>query len=533
MSKIVASFVIFLITNSLFGRDIIENIYIERHNVFDSTEIEEFFAAPLFNSLHVKTRPYVIEDELLFAPDDYIYDEELDETERNLRKTGLFTKAKIELEHVEGDRYNVYVVTQDRWSTEPSALLGTGGGYENYGARLREVNLFGTGVQTSVEALYRGENGIGMQGAGEVFFRRFFRTDYEVFASVIAHQYRTEQEYRVAKPYRNLRQETSYGASGKIAHGYDFLYEFPGEKEKLSFQKNSANAYFSKAFIRGDRMFVTAFLELEDLKRTKPEYAQAYDNSGKLLFSFSSVAQDFATASKLNNYFTEDIAVGGYGRAILGKTFAIGSRGESVYYLGAEGEKSYYDEKLYLFGRVRGGSAIIKSQARYTYQEFLGLGFYRLSEYFLIAARARQQTAWNWDKARQLILDSDGGLRGYNLNEFAGENRILANIEARYFSDLEVLFAKISGAAFFDIGTVWNQNEKLYNKRIHNSAGLGLRIHFLKSYGVESVFRIDFAYNFDEGKFGGIIFTSDQLFSIFQNHDYKIPEIFGMEYDYE
>jgi hypothetical protein len=69
--------------------------------------------------------------------------------------------------------------------------------------------------------------------------------------------------------------------------------------------------------------------------------------------------------------------------------------------------------------------------------------------------------------------------------------------------------------------------------RWHSSAGFGIRVENMKATGTTALFRIDFAYNFDKRKFAEIIFTTDQLFSAFKPHNYRLPEIFGLDFDYE
>lgn len=61
----------------------------------------------------------------------------------------------------------------------------------------------------------------------------------------------------------------------------------------------------------------------------------------------------------------------------------------------------------YIFGQLSGASGFERGNPRYTYQEFAGVGHYRFSDKFLIASRVRQQTVWNWNAFRQLILDND------------------------------------------------------------------------------------------------------------------------------
>jgi hypothetical protein len=55
----------------------------------------------------------------------------------------------------------------------------------------------------------------------------------------------------------------------------------------------------------------------------------------------------------------------------------------------------------------------------------------------------------------------------------------------------------------------------------------------MKASKETEVVRFDFAYNFDKMQFGSIIVSSGQLFSAFTTHKYKLPEIYGLEYDDE
>jgi hypothetical protein len=53
--------------------------------------------------------------------------------------------------------------------------------------------------------------------------------------------------------------------------------------------------------------------------------------------------------------------------------------------------------------------------AKYTYQEFLGLTFIRLTDKLVFAFRIWEQASWNYPRMRQLILDDIRGIRGYNM----------------------------------------------------------------------------------------------------------------------
>lgn len=523
-----------VIVQDLSSQSYIKNIYIDRRDVFDtSKKKDKFFADRFLNSLHSLTKKYIIEDELLFQPEDLINEDVIQETERNLRATGLFTDVKIEFDSASIDSYNLFVTTQDRWSTEPSALFGSGGNSMNYGARFVEYNLAGTGTQLLLEALNRSESDIGWQGIAKLSQRRLFRTEISLNARILAHKYRTEDSISLYKPFRTFSTNNSFGITFINNYGKDFLFNGTNQKEFMPLTQRKLQAWYSEAWHRKDRVFITGFLELDNVERAKKEYKQVFDNSGKVLIAFSSVSQNYIETKKLNYYATEDFPIGGWGSAVLGRIFPIGSKGDNYYYVAGQGEKSYLWDNLYLFGQVTGAGCFTSEYSQNVYQEFLGLGFYRLSNDLLIAARIRQQNVWNWNGLRQLILDNDAGLRGYSVNKIQGDNRIVANLEFRAFPEIELWIFKLSGALFWDTGSAWRQQTELSKTKWHNSVGLGIRFENTKFTGPGSVFRIDFAFNCDERKFGEIIFTSDQLFSIFKHHIFRLPELYGTEFDKE
>ena len=520
----------------------IGEIFLDKRNVFDSTQHDWFFAAHLANSFHFVTHTYFIEDELLFEAGDYLNPDNVYETERNLRASGLFSNVSITVDSLNPMVSNLYVKTQDRWSTRPSFLFGTGGNSENIGGRLEELNFLGTGTRISVEALHRTEHNTGWQGTVELNQKRFFRTPLALDFSLMSNKFRTEEFLKIENPYRNLDSRFYYGASVTNNYGYDFLYhsEFvssdPNSYKLASFHDRKLTGWFSMAWRKEDRVFLTVLTELDNVKRLSDDYIRAYDNSGKFLMAFSSSSETYIKTNKLNGYFDEDLPVGGWGSAILGKIFRVGGKGEDLFYLAAQGERSYLsdNEKLYAFGQITGASSITNSQGKYTYQEFLGTAFYRFTDNFLVTSRIRQQTVWNWaDALRQLVLDNEHGIRGLDYNKFSGDNRIIANTEFRFFPDWNVWIVKLGTTAFWDCGSAWRRGVHLNQTQWQNTIGFGFRIFDMKSSGTNGILRLDFAYNVTEKKFAGIVFSSDQLFSAFNLHNFRLPEVYGLEFDHE
>lgn len=523
-----------------FEWPVIRAIYFDQLDVFDRSQDDWFFAAPLANSFHTLTKEYIIEDELLFFEGGDADSFLIAETERNLRRTGLFSMVNITVTSVSADSVDVHVFAQDRWSLRPALLFGTGGGISNLGAKLEEVNLMGTATQVMVYGLYRTENSIGWEGMGQLSQQRLFRSEIGVVAALRANQYRTDQFLGFTKPFRTIQTKVGYGISGANAFGKDFAYR-PDTTMLLPFHDRSLFAWIGQSYGVRDRLFVSGSAKLSNVQRTLPESRQAFDNTGQILISFSSLRQLFTQTVFLDGYETEDLQEGAWGTVVIGRIFSLGNGGETMWYVGGTAEQSVsVNKNIHLFGQVSGasgfgsvstGTSTQGAKPRYTYLEINGLGHWRLSNHLVVAGRLRTQTAWNWTAYRQLVLDFESGLRGYSANSITGDNRVVGNVEFRWFPAWRLWILGVSGVAFYDVGSAWNQGVELSKTRYHHSIGLGFRIHNLKASGSDAIYRFDFAYNLDENRFAGLIFSTNQLFSAFGRHSYKAPDVYGSKLD--
>ncbi len=541
MRKLPFVIIVFLFTAQLFcGTARIERVVINRINVFDSTKYKWEFVEKIANALHITTKEYLVIDELMFKVDDDINDEVLYETERNLRNTGLFSSVKIEYEIEDDFNATVYVTTQDKWTTQPSLLIGFGGENKTYGGRFEETNLIGTGTLLSVEGLFRTENDIKWQGQFALQNQRLFRSEYGLYTQLFSNRYQTRQKLELSQRFISTESKYNYGFSFYNSFGSQFLYRpldnLELENNLMPYKEQDFQMWFARAWKNIDRVFVTFYLDLQYADRYKDEFNRAFDNMGSFLVAFSSTSEDYVPLTKINNYSTEDVPIGGFGTAILGRVFPIGSNGgeKPMFYVAASGERSYLseDNSLYFFGQLSAGSAFTQAIGRYTYQEFLGLGFFKLTDDLMLTGRVRQQTVWNWSYAfRQLVLDNENGLRGYRLNQIAGENRLITNLEFRYFPNIPFWIFNLGLNAFWDAGTVWKRSVELAKTQWHNAAGLGIRVYNEKVKGPNGLFRVDFVYNFDERKLAEIVFTTDQFFSAFGLHNFRLPSLFGTGID--
>ncbi len=126
-------------------------VVLERRSIFDPDE-SRFWLLNFVNRLHVTTLPYVVRREVLLRQGEPFDSAKMAESERNLRRLGVFRSVKIDTSSVDSGLV-VTVTTRDGWSTRPDFRFRSTGGEIVYTLALIEDNLLGTATQTSL--LYR------------------------------------------------------------------------------------------------------------------------------------------------------------------------------------------------------------------------------------------------------------------------------------------------------------------------------------------------------------------------------------------
>ena len=98
------------------------------------------------------------------------------------------------------------------------------------------------------------------------------------------------------------------------------------------------------------------------------------------------------------------------------------------------------------------------------------------------------------DPATPLVLGERNGLRGYKLNQFSGNRRVLFNIEDRVFIADEVYeLLDVGAVMFYDSGYAWPSGRAARFSDLESSVGFGLRLAPSRSASNSPV-RIDVAY---------------------------------------
>ena len=232
----------------------IREIDIIRNNVADEEKPNISFLGNLMNALHIKTKEYVIEQELLFRNNEETYLDLIDESERNLRSLGIFTKVNISLDSLGFDEYKAIVNTTDNWSSMFVPIYNFGGGFANYGVDLDEFNFLGTATHFKLKGLYRNESKIGWEGTFVFFNPRIPFTELQDSISIISNQLRTSQQFVLQIPYRTNSSEYSIGARFFNTFGKDFLYHNTYDFELINNSNKLFEAWYSHAWWEKDRL---------------------------------------------------------------------------------------------------------------------------------------------------------------------------------------------------------------------------------------------------------------------------------------
>ncbi len=127
---------------------IVRGIVIQRQGVFNEAD-EVGWLARAGNSLHVTTRPRVVQRELLFKVGEPFDSARVAETARNLRGLGIFRRVLVDSVRTDSGLV-LQVTTMDGWSTRPQVEFSSTGGQTAFSLGLAELNLLGTAAYGAI-----------------------------------------------------------------------------------------------------------------------------------------------------------------------------------------------------------------------------------------------------------------------------------------------------------------------------------------------------------------------------------------------
>ena len=491
----------------------IHRIELHRQDVYDVAEATSWLPR-LANSLHVKTRPYVIEREFLFMPGQPFDPVLVAETGRNLRSLGLFREVRIDSVRTDSG-LAVRVVTQDGWTTRPGVRFRSVGGDVVIGLEFVEDNFLGTATELGVgyvrdpdrttlnvnfrqPRLIRRKVGLAL--------RYEDRSDGQVVAGVLEQPFFSLAGAFSFRLAGESRDETVYQYRNGSSDAVDSLTRrYAVVRGAMTWAVSRPPEGYLRAGVAGQ-------IRREDYLPAELEGGPSKTVTGTV-GPFAEVSwvrfeetEGFVTFSR-----TEDIRLSttfrlgafvapkawGYERTGIGP--AVGLRTGAVF---------------------RGGFLILDAIAQ---------GLYTSAGLDSGSAVLSGTLAWRSDSNSLLTLHADGGWlkdpapgqefdiglrngpRAFGIHSFTGDQAFFTTAEYRRLVLPRVagLFA-VGLAGFVDYGGAWWRDEP---RRTGTDAGVGLRLGFVRS-PIGGLARIDLAWRFaNDAKPAGLVLAIGKGFT--------------------
>ena len=487
---------------------VIGSVTIVNDSIFDLDDPEENKSLfRLANRLHIRTRPDVIQQQLLFAPGDKFSTQSLEESERILRANRYIDEVSVRPVRQDKGVVDVSVETNDVWTLMPKFSVSRSGGQNNTAIGLKEQNLLGSG--TAIEVLFKsdvdrdsrvlkyrdrnlGHSWYGLEldyydnSDGYLQFIEIGQPFYSL-DSRRAQGFSIRNEERIGTFYDRgeiaseyheeaLSYELSRGWSSGLRNGWTRRYTAGLAYDEHRFAAVEDSAY-STSPLPADRQLLTPFVGVE-IVEDRFEKSSNHDQINRI--------EDRFLGTRINARLGVARQSAGSDRDAwllnIGAQTGFGSSANSSLIVASK-----------LAGRIeQGGAQNVTLDASASYYK-------RQSDRRLLYMGLSGTYGSNADLDQLLVLGGETGLRGYPLRFQTGDSRAVFTIEQRYFTDwYPFRLFHVGGAVFFDVGRTWGESPVgAADSQLLRDVGFGLRIGSSRS-GLGRMIHVDVAVPLDD-----------------------------------
>jgi len=491
-------------SGSLAG-PIIDSVVINAENVYDLDDPRyDNFLFRMADKLHFVTRDAVIKRELLLDKGDRYDTSLVNESIRNLRRLDFLLKTDIRLEKGPHNENIMVVNTSDKWTTSGGASFHRTGGRNDMQFGLQERNLYGYGIYFSNNFFIpeKDRNYYQMELSDNRFLGKnvlvdlFYSDDPRAGSVALLLErpyYNLSQKWGAAIDYVNLRRRRDYyisevlvGQERSLKNTLQTQISYRDGPNNLKYQFTQVYQYIDLSS-RGMNLYDSA---------AQPFLPPPTEDSLVNYFQLTARLQQirYTAFERLNRFYKpEDINLGLDFQISYGRAFRQGLRVIIYHYLAVWPQYTLAFGSNLLFAGFQheewySGGQTIRKALNYYFK-----GYRQYHRNYTVALGARLSLNHLIDRSYTLYLDEESGVRGYPIYFLNGEDRLIINIENRFYSDLEILSVGVGGAVFADIGNIWSRGESPALVKSIYSFGAGLRFGVSRSSHGEVV-RIDFAY---------------------------------------
>jgi hypothetical protein len=485
---------------------VVGEVFIYNENIFDLEDPKENKQLyRLANKLHVRTRPEVIRQQLLFKTGDRYSQRLIDESARILRSARYLYDASVEPVAFKDGRVDIAVTTRDVWTLNPGLSFSRSGGENTVGLQLEELNLLGTGTDLELSQV----SGVDRDSTQiEYKDRHVFDSWVRVRAAYADLSDGSYKALEVEQPFYALDSRWTAGVLLADDEHIEPLYDLGKVVEEFTSRQKFATAFWGwsgglrNGWVRRWRVGATYDdNEFGEIPGSTPP--TLVPENRKLVYpwlGFELVQNDF---DKFRNHDqigrTEDFHLGARLTARVGYADQAYGADRSAWIFLARASHGFGSRERSalllngtLQGRLESGelrNAVLDSSVRY---------YVRQSERRLFFTTLEASVGRALDLDTQILLGGDNGLRGYPLRYQGGEARALLTVEQRYFTNwYPFRLLRVGAAAFFDIGRTWGESPvSTPSLGLLKDVGIGLRFGNSRS-GLGNIIHVDLAFPLD------------------------------------
>ena len=485
---------------------IIGNVLVYPENIFDLEDPEENKALyRLANSVHVRTQPHVIRQQLLFKSGDLYSQRLLDESARILRSARYIYDASVQPIAFKDGRVDVAVTTRDVWTLNPGISFSRSGGENSTGIELEELNLLGTGTDLSIAHT----SGVDRDSTlFEYKDRHLFNSWVAVQAAYASNSDGSLRALDLERPFYSLDSRWSTRMTLLEDEHIQPLYDLGKVVDEFGSHRRLASAAWgwSRGLENGwvRRWSVGATFDQEQFSEVAGSISGSLvPEDRKLIYpwlGFELVQDDF---DRFRNHDqigrTEDFYLGTRLNAQLGYADPAYGADRSALIFSAKashGSGSGDGSTLLLSSAVSG--RLESGELRNTVVDGAVRYYSKQSERRLFFTKLEASVGRALDLDTQILLGGDNGLRGYPLRYQGGEARALLTVEQRYFTNwYPFRLFRVGAAAFVDIGRTWGESPvSTPSQGLLKDVGIGLRFGNSRS-GLGNIIHVDLAFPLD------------------------------------
>ena len=497
------------------GGCLIDSVEMIRENVFDLSKPQNRnFLFRLANKTHFVTRKYVIERELLLHPGQPFDTSLANESIRNLRRLPYLLKTDIHMRKGDSGRNIMVVNTSDRWTTVSGLSYRRSGGRYEYQFNLEESNLLGYGIYTSHYFVVPDNDRQYYQGqiSGDHFPAKGISSRFEysddpragkILFSISRPLFSLGQKWGGQLAYGTERNRLDYYIkSSLVAQDYDrrkwvyanSTYRIGPEHIKYSFIGDYSYTDLSAS---GRIKFADRVggpdndtISVDSILPPQPDDSLIHFLAG----TFQIQQINYVVYNRLNRFIKpEDVNLGLDALVSFGVGYDPSKKVSRYFYSVFQpqytaGVRSMLTIMGLKYEKWFTGNSALRQRLNYYFK-----WYWLYSDKQTLAMRLNYRFDRLETLRYTLYLDEDGGVRGYRLYSFSGENRLVLNIENRIFSNIELMTIGVGGVVFADIGNIWDREHNISINNTRMSFGAGLRFGISRSSRHEIV-RLDLAY---------------------------------------